>query len=667
MKKLVNGILGAALAVMVSSVFIIGFAGCKTNAENNDDKKNHTAKSTDLIKFNISDAKYLATQWTDDPNKTKANANVRAAGIKTIDSLIKVTDEEKGEPKVETVIEVPKEEFKPNELNKLQPVREIYQCPYPNVKEEAKGVYTVFNGYVKDWTYSDGTSAPNIGQIMYVKPDGTSVDILNFDNDVSFFACTWIKRDYGENYIQFDSEGNVYILAKNDKGKVVIFKYEPTQNDKSKAVTQYAVNSNEEINCFRVTGDGQWIIVRTMVGGKYNNNNVYAIKADENSNAKPIALFQTDDKSLSVVDSFCINRDTDNIYWYVNEEQGGKMEKSGLYIAERINGSYSQENVKWYYYLAPWMLRAAIKEYITDSNKDYTGLLNYIKKFCGYKGKLEDIELNLSKMKDAETLPVSIPDIKEPVFYPLLSSLYKTDENGNPLKNEAALKYLIEETDIFKNFIAGGDFYLPLEALMFIKDTTETAYKMYDESNNPDILKSRFVLQCKGLIFTNKEGVWVYYNDDKSKDKNNVETYAKVFRLADANGKLTLDEPGNLSKTELQTIKYNGENPNKDNNNKWYRFPFLANTNGFAAISKDKKTIYYHSNRETKDLLENDTNKGSIEEIYSFSLDDEELIYNVKTSSGWIIGSVNLTSASTETEKPVTVTTEVESILRYKK
>ena len=315
------------------------------------------------------------------------------------------------------------------------------------------------------------------------------------------------------------------------------------------------------------------------------------------------------------------------------------MAQSGLYVAKRNNGSYSAENVEWYSFLAPYMLRAAIKEYITDTKKDYTSLLNYIKKFCGYKP--ENIELNLSKMKDATAISVDIPGQNDPAIYDL-SSLYKTDENGNPLKNEEALSFLIEKTDIFDRFLKGADFYFPFKDLMFVKGSTETAWKMYEEveKNNPDILKSKVVFLHKGRIFANNEGTWVYANDDDSKNENYIETYAKVLRIADAEGKLTLDRPDNLSAIELKTIL--AVDGNKDDDS-WYKLPFATNINGFAAISKDQKTIYYHSSGDTKDLLEKDSNKDSIGTIYSFSLDDEKLIYNaVKTNGGYMMVSIDL-------------------------
>ena len=353
MKKLVNGILGAALAVMVSSVFIIGFAGCKTNAENdNGGTKNHTAKSTDLIKFNISDAKYLATQWADSQTEPKANANVRAAGTKTkpIDSLIKVTDDEKLEPVIEimTTSEENKNDIIPSWYEPL-PVREVYKCPYPNIPDKAKGVYTVFAGYVDWWKYQDGTDAPNIGQIMYVKPDGTSVDILNFNGDVYNMAVTQIKELYGEEYIQFDENGNIFILSKNFKtNEYKVYRYNPTNDE----VKEYTVNLDNkkvtEIFNFCITKDGKWIFLNTKVDNKYKN--IYALQTND-KNPIPIKLYEFDTSKSENTDAdwqnIGNNPNTGDVYWYVNEWTSETHVNCGLYIA-RYKDGYSENNVEFY-------------------------------------------------------------------------------------------------------------------------------------------------------------------------------------------------------------------------------------------------------------------------------------------------------------------------------
>ena len=46
------------------------------------DAETHTAKSTDLIKFNIKDAKYLATQWAKKTNGRSAESTRPLTNLK---------------------------------------------------------------------------------------------------------------------------------------------------------------------------------------------------------------------------------------------------------------------------------------------------------------------------------------------------------------------------------------------------------------------------------------------------------------------------------------------------------------------------------------------------------------------------------------------------------
>ena len=708
MKKLVNGILGVALAVMVSSVFIIGFAGCKTNAENdNGGTKNHTAKSTDLIKFNISDAKYLATQWADDPNKTKANANVRAAGTKTkpINSLIKITDEGKQEPviKIMTTSEENKNDTIPS-WYEPQPVREVYKCPYPNIPDKAKGVYTVFAGYIDKWKYQDGTDAPKIGQIMYIKPDGTSVDILNFNGDVYNMAVTQIKELYGEEYIQFDEKGNIFILStyftNNESKEYKVYRYNPI-NDEVKEYTVNLDNKNvTEIFKFCITKDGKWIFLNTKVDNKYKN--IYALQINE-QNPTPIKLYEFDtsksEKTKADWQNIGINPNTGDVYWYVNEWESETHANCGLYIA-RYKDGYSENNVEFYSGLDErtcW--NPAVEFFINKNQKNYEGFLDYLKSFCRPDRKTDNIEFNLSKFKDMTSVEIKSPYNNETTGD--FSKLYKEDENGAVLKDEAALKYLFEtkycdvypeqswvsEQDknrslwesIFKDFIhlcynyktLGDKFYdtaeysftycsFPLDFVMFKKDNpTETAFEMPSEYVN----SKEFIAMCKkGYFLTNDDGVWVYSTAEDF-------SCAKVFKLIDKNGNfICSDEEDMLSELNnnknFEPVKYENKAPDR-----WYKKPFATNSNGFAAISNDQNTIYYHSNGETKDLLEKDPNKSKIKKIYAFSLDDEELIYNAeKTDGNFIIVSIDLTSGNTKTysaeNEDESLLREVESILR---
>ena len=702
MKKLVNSILGTALAIMVSSVFIIGFTGCKTDAGNDDDNKNHTAKSTDLIKFNISDAKYLATQWVDAPKGKEANANVRAAGSDAKKhSLIKITEDNKEEPVIEIMTT-----SKENTNDKLaswcepQPVREVYKCPYPNIPDKAKGVYTVFAGYVDWWKYKDETPAQNIGQTMYVQADGTTKDILNDDGDIHNMAVTQNKEFYGEEYIQFDKEGNIFILTNyyappTEPKDYKVYRYNPTNDD----VTAYTVNLENkkvtEIFNFCITKDGNWIFLNTEVDGKYRN--IYALQTN-NKNSTPIALYEFDksksENTAADWPSLGINPKTNDVYWYVNEWETETHANCGLYIARYDNG-YSNENVEFYSGLDErtcW--NPAAKFFINKEQKDYEGFLDYLKSFCRPDRKTDNIEFNLSKFKNMTNVEIKNPYNNETTGD--FSKLYKEDENGDVLKDEAALKYLFETKygdvypektwvseenrnlslweSIFKDFIhlyynykvLGDKFYdsneysftycpFPLDFVMFKKDNpTETAFEMPSEY----VKSKEFIAMCKkGYFLANDDGVWVYSTAEDF-------SCAKVFKLIDKYGAFVCsDEEDKLSELNWNKSFKPVDYSKRKDTDPWYKKPFAINTNGFAAISKDQKTIFYHSNGVTKDLQEKDQNKSNIKEIYSFSLDDDKLIYNANaiTNDGSVIVSIDLTSGDAET--PIPVTTEVESML----
>ncbi len=148
-----------------SMVFAIGLlglvaTGCSPSSGGDSPdvkKETHTAKSADLIKFklNVTNAKYLATQWADETDESKARAafarkasregeDADTEEASPLDTLVAVVENADGELVEETVLEVPAEELKLADWCVPQPVREIYQCPYTTAEKAAKGIYTVF-------------------------------------------------------------------------------------------------------------------------------------------------------------------------------------------------------------------------------------------------------------------------------------------------------------------------------------------------------------------------------------------------------------------------------------------------------------------------------------------------------------------------------------------
>ena len=168
-----------------------------------------------------------------------------------------------------------------------------------------------------------------------------------------------------------------------------------------------------------------------------------------------------------------------------------------------------------------------------------------------------------------------------------------------------------------------------------------------------------------GIILANNEGTWVLsdiwsetkVNADGTKGNN---SHATAFQLTDNRGNFKCTQPGDLATLEFWP-RWDYDTANRDETDPWYQNPFVANSDGIAALAVDKKTVYYHSNNVPKDLLASDPNKASFFGIYAFKLQDKELIYNaVKTNGGYITVSIDL---ATGTAKKLPLEKKVESML----
>lgn len=721
--KIFSMILAIGLVSMIAT-------GCSPSSGGEPDvkKSTHTAKSADLIKFklNVTDAKYLATQWADETDERSARAAYARKASREgeaedeaspLDSLVAVVEDETGELVEETVLEVPAEELQLADWCVPQPVREIYQCPYKSAEDATKGIYTVFACYINWWKYTDDTPAPGISMLMYQKPDGTTVDILNKDGKVDYFLTTWQKESEGEDYIQFDQNGNLFALAHDDtEDEYLIFRYHP-DTDKLDTYKLTNINGQVYIRNFKVTKDGKWIFLNVMVDDKINN--VYAIQI--NTSNPPVSLYEykvdeEPEEATWAVSSIAINPKTQNVYWYVDDYNDWGRPNAGLYVAEAdIDGNYTKANVTRYHTVEWWQILDYVKTNIykidtTDQdayranqdyqkvipaskNTDYSGFLNYLKGLCAYDG---EIELNFSVFADMDQ--VDCIDWE--------GNAYKTDDfkklaEGN-LKDEEALKYLFETSlkdaleladdpdntwiqqnlfstllerfygECWKPLMAEEEGYatlsnstepaFPLAYIMFKKGTTETAFIPKDTDK---FYKSAFGSKMNGIILANNDGTWVVsdvwdenlVNRDKTKGNN---AYSVAFRLADKSGNFDCTQPGQLADLEFRP-KWDYNFQHRDDTDPWYQLPVVTNSNGLAAITKDYKTIYYHSGDTTIDLIAGTTYQPDIASIYSFKLQENELIYNaVKLNGGYIMVSIDLTTG-VDTKLPLEK--KVESML----
>ena len=674
------------ISALTASLFLFS---CKNPAE--PEKKNEnssdTVKSTDLIKFKYNNASVLATTWVN----SNSSRSARAADDDPLESLVAISED----GTTENVMEVPTEELELADWCQPLPVREVYKCPYDNVDAGAKGVYTVFDGHIDWWKYKDESDAPHVGQILYVKPDGTTFDILNFDNDVARTAKTWIKEWSGHDYIKFDDDGRIYILVSEDDGSgECVYCYDPTNDSREK----YALNiSGLVIQHYAISSDGKWIFIAGTT--EDDEWNLYAIKAK--SNAEPICIYEysaeKQDGWSNNIDSISVNPINNKVYWYVCESDSTRPH-SGLYIASRdITGNYSKEAVRRYA-CPTWFFNEAKKKYIkfwdwdnweykdgvSAEENDYAGFLEYMKAYCQGLG---EVEFSLKWFKDKTEYTIHHEDGTSDVGD--LSILYKEDKNGNALTDVEALKYLFETTQkdafsisdeettkenlyplwctslswgIEEDYNHNPDFNpeygekgwgFPLEVFFYKKGTDELAFD--DALRN---VNRGNLIGEGGSVLANNNGMWCFAGQ-WSEEENRL-AHSIIYNLTDSDGNLTCYQPGNLSEFKF----YSDDGVEREESDPWRKLPFATNYKGFASISENQKTIYYYDGNEVVDLLEKDDRKNSIGAIYSFSLDNSKLIYNaVKANGGYMMGSVDLATKEV-TKIPVTI--KVENMLSVK-
>ena len=686
------------------------FYSCNTPANSgNDDKggsgdKNST-QTSNLIKFNFDKASVLAT--TGLQNKSRS---ARAADSEQYDSLVAITEDDE----VVNVIEVSKE------LESWcvpKPVVEVYTCPYTSVEAECKGIYTVFESsvYPGAWKYTDGSDAPGVSQLMYTKPDGTVVDVLNIAGDVNHYIQTYIKADDGNDYIKFDNKGNAFILA-DDGYNSVVYRYNPLNDSVTKYDTGLKSDkSSVHIGNFEITRDGSWIFLRVQ-RNEGENSGYSGVYAMEINSSKIIKIFENElntdyntNPSGGWVRTLTYNSTNNTLYFYNYTSKF--YDKAGLYVLEaRSDGSFNPDDLKLYYKMYPWsfwnLARDTImeekvvgkdengdaiswvaKEGVTDD--DYKDFIAFLKTKTDYKGNPDDIVFDLSffdsgifknaKLINAET------GAEETYLHPATRrALAAKDEDGNYLKEVDALKYLLE-TPIYWNWNEenpseyveddlGRSLMTVLNWIFWgweenVRDKNSDRYGYFLEAflHHKDGKTDIFNYSCKHSDFTtiggndalalcNDDGTWVFTNIYESEDDINwYRKRSNLFQLTDRKGNFMVSQPDGIKDKKFY---YFGSDTKRKDTDPWYKMPFEITSTGLAAISEDGKTIYYYSNETVKDLLESDPNKSSILSIYSFTLSETKLIYNaVNTRHGYMMVSIDLQTGKA-TDLPLAIAVE---------
>lgn len=684
------------------------FYSCNTPANSgNDDKggsgEENSSQNSSLIKFNFDKASVLAT--TGLSNKARS---ARAADSEQYDSLVAITEDDE----VVNVIEVSKE------LESWcvpKPVVEVYTCPYTSVEAECKGIYTVFESsvYPGEWKYTDGSDAPGVSQLMYTKPDGTVVDVLNIAGDVNHYIQTYIKADDGNDYIKFDNKGNAFILA-DDGYNSVVYRYNPLNDSVTKYDTGLKSDkSSVHIGNFEITRDGSWIFLRVQ-RSEGENSGYSGVYAMEINSSKVIKIFENElntdyntNTSGGWVRNLTYNSTNNTLYFYNWTDK--RYDKAGLYVLEaRSDGSFNPDDLKLYYKMYPWVFWNLAKDTIMEekvvgkdengditswvakegvTDDDYKAFIAFLKTKTDYKGNPDDIVFDLSffdsdifknaKLINAET------GAEETYLHPATRrALAAKDEDGNYLKEVDALKYLLE-TPIYWNWNEENpseyfedDLGLPLMTVlnwMFwgweenVRDKNSDRYGYFLEAflhhkdGKTDIFNysskhSDFTTTDDALALCNDDGTWVFTNIYESEDDINwYRKRSNLFQLTDRKGNFMVSQPDGIKDKKFY---YFGSDTKRKDTDPWYKMPFEITSTGLAAISEDGKTIYYYSKGTVKDLLESDPNKSSILSIYSFTLSETKLIYNaVNTRHGYMMVSIDLQTGKA-TDLPLAIAVE---------
>lgn len=685
------------------------FYSCNTPANSgNDDKggsgEENSPQNSSLIKFNFDKASVLAT--TGLQNKSRS---ARAADSEQYDSLVAITEDDE----VVNVIEVSKE------LESWcvpKPVVEVYTCPYTSVEAECKGIYTVFESsvYPGEWKYTDGSDAPGVSQLMYTKPDGTVVDVLNIDGDVNHYIQTYVKADDGNDYIKFDNKGNAFILA-DDGYNSVVYRYNPLNNSVTKYDTGLKSDkSSVNIRNFEITRDGSWIFLQVL-RNEGENSGYSGVYAMEINSSKVIKIFENElntdyntNPSGGWVRTLTYNSTNNTLYFY--NLTGKFYDKAGLYVLEaRSDGSFNPDDLKLYYKMNPWafwnLARDTImeekvvgknengddemswvaKEGVTDD--DYKDFIAFLKTKTDYKDNPDDIVFDLSffdsdifknaKLINAET------GAEETYLHPATRrALAAKDGDGNYLKEVDALKYLLE-TPIYWNWNEenpseyveddhGQSLMTVLNWISWgweenVRDKNSDRYGYFLEAflhhkdGKTDIFNysskhSDFTTIDDALALCNDDGTWVFTNVYESEDDINwYRKRSNLFQLTDRRGNFMVSQPDGIKDKKFY---YFGSDTKRKDTDPWYKMPFEITSTGLAAISEDGKTIYYYSKGTVKDLLESDPNKSSILSIYSFTLSETKLIYNaVNTRHGYMMVSIDLQTGKA-TDLPLAIAVE---------
>lgn len=648
MKKLKKG----AFLLVIGMLGLL-FTGCPGQTPVEEQKPSKPTDVTELIKFNLTGAEALGSVLS---NYTARSAS-RAAVNEEV-NLLKYN--ENGE--ASDVIENVSKDFQVD-YSTITPILEVKKNPYSNIPEAAKGVYTLFEGVNYAIKYTDGTPAPSVSQLIYTKPDGTVVNVSEWD--AIYVTGSQVET---KDYIEFANTGKAYFIKwyAADNAVNSIWCFDPS-SDEPAELFKLGIESNYVITDFRINDDGSWMFVATSeklpaIAKDYNDDtqlgirHLYAIPTANPANK--IELYKQATNEADEHYGFSkITYDSTTKMMFV--ACGGPVYLTNGHRFYKWDNGYSASNVEFFeapylYLLGQWYDFYKYKKNMTE-DEVFDQMAKNFKNYCDLNhsdynpaaGSSDDIEINLSYFADKpEYKDLYNADAKDgEVVKILFNNLIPNGLSENAAINSGDFwkDTTIDYTSTFYRFLASPSYNnpgsFPVELLCFLKDsegnaTAETAY-----TQNPKLSEVTMIEEVVSL----KNGCWGFRQGQKWTGGSTYDyLYSDFVQVTDAAGNFTCTVPD-----ALKNIEGYYEFPTYEWGGPWFKYPYSINEDGLALISRDRKDIYYFDGETVTKLLEGKEIVDSIDYIYSVSLDKDILFFTAKrkgTDGNWINQGIRLSN-----------------------
>lgn len=418
-----------------------------------------------------------------------------------------------------------------------------FQCPYPDVNNKAKGTYVIKSSnsiyYILDSkTHSIEKQRNNLIENEYAT--------------IPFFRKEFLPNISYEDFIQFDIHGNAYVLyqthnSTNGVNKPFVLKYNPLKDETTvfhiEGINPFVVN-------FTLSDDGDYVFVyyldKTIDWRGYAT--VTAISTTHPENQEVLFSGDWTEIGYRSIKNLCFDSNTKNLYFNYNDRAYGidtcYVNNQGFYIVKPQKGKYLKKNLEKITTVKSFEVSDLISMNTKDGVTNYTPALNLIKQARDSKFSADQVEFTLKNLKDM-------------TFF---GGLYKEDENGKPLTDEAAIEHLYAPEN-FGNFFTYMCYYccsndfeyqisekmIPLEMMLLVKETGEKAY-------NPDYdyLHSLYCIE-DGFLFSNNDGLWGIYASDWK--------YTTIYHITDNKGNFIKRQNRDLKEKRLTGLyEYNNTN-----------------------------------------------------------------------------------------------------------